>query len=265
MEDYLTVNKALWDAKTPHHLKSDFYDVENFKNGKTSLVSFDLDAIGDMVAGKTMLHLQCHFGQDSMSWARMGAKVTGVDFSGEAIKTARELNDELGLDVHFIECNVYDLPDHLDEKFDIVYCSYGVTCWLPDLVKWSQIIDQYLKPGGTFYIAEFHPTFNIFDWDNGKVDYDYFNNGIMEEEVEGTYAEHGAAIKKKEYFWNHSLMEIMNPLIQQGLVITEFKEYPYCHFKISPNMKEIGNGQYKWDILGGEVPHIYSLKMKKPS
>ncbi len=264
MEDYFAVNKALWDAKTAHHLKSDFYDNEKFKKGKTSLVSFDLDAIGHLVSGKTMLHLQCHFGQDSMSWARMGAKVTGVDFSSEGIKTARNLNEELGLDVKFIECNVYDLPAHLEEQFDIVYCSYGVTCWLPDLVKWASIVNHYIKPGGLFYIAEFHPTFNVFDWDNGKVDYHYFNKGPYLEEAEGTYADHDAAIKKKEYFWNHSLMEIMNPLIQEGLIITEFKEYPYTHFKISPNMIEIAPGQYKWDILGADVPHIYSLTMTKP-
>ncbi len=263
MEDYFKVNKALWDAKTAHHLNSEFYDNENFKKGKSSLVSFDLDAIGDIVPGKTMLHLQCHFGQDSMSWARMGAKVTGVDFSTEAIRTARELNDELGLDVKFIESNVYDLEDHLEEQFDIVYCSYGVTCWLPDLVKWAKIIDTYLKPGGTFYIAEFHPTFYMFDWDNGKLAYNYFNRGHYIEEEEGTYADENANIKKKEYFWTHSLMEIINPLLQEGLQIKEFKEYPYCHFKISSTMKQIAPGQFKWDLSDIELPHIYSLTMKK--
>lgn len=264
MEEYFNVNKALWDAKTAHHVKSDFYDNENFKKGKSSLVPIDLDAIGDKVNGKTMLHLQCHFGQDSMSWARMGAKVTGVDFSPEAIKTARGLNEELGLDVKFIESNVYDIADHLDEQFDIIYCSYGVTCWLPDLVKWAGIINQFLKPGGTFYIAEFHPTFYLFDWDNGKLGYHYFNKGPYVEEEEGTYADNNAPIKKKEYFWTHSLMEIMNPLIQQGLQVTEFKEYPYSPYNISPNMKEVGPGQYKWDILGVELPHVYSLTMTKP-
>jgi len=154
MHEYFKTNQKLWDAKTDVHKESDFYDLENFKKGATSLKKYELDALGN-VHGKSLLHLQCHFGQDSMSWARMGAKVTGVDFSSEGIKTARAMNDELGLDVKFIECNVYDLQNHLNEQFDIVYCSYGVTCWLPDLVKWAGIVNQFIKPGGTFYIAEF--------------------------------------------------------------------------------------------------------------
>lgn len=264
MEEYFKVNKALWDAKTAYHLKSAFYDVEGFKKGKTSLVSFDLDALGNEVEGKTMLHLQCHFGMDSMSWARMGAKVTGIDLSTASIETAKKLNDELGLDVKFIETNIYDLPAVLDEQFDLVYTSYGVTCWLPDLVKWARIVNRYLKPGGVFYISEFHPTFHIFDWDKGKVAYPYFNKGVIIEEVEGTYADFDAPLKQKECFWNHSLSEIMNPLIQENLIVTEFNEFPYCHYHIIEGMKERAPGEWVWDIHGHEIPHVYALKMKKP-
>jgi 2-polyprenyl-3-methyl-5-hydroxy-6-metoxy-1,4-benzoquinol methylase len=109
------------------------------------------------VKGKKMLHLQCHFGMDSLNWARLGADVTAVDLSDEAIKEAKQLNDALGLNAKFICCNVYDLKELLDEKFDIVFTSYGVVGWLPDLDKWAEIIAYYLKPSGTFYLAEFHP------------------------------------------------------------------------------------------------------------
>ena len=137
------------------------------KQADDVLTPIELAEVGD-VKGKNLLHLQCHFGMDSLNWARKGAKVTGVDLSDEAIGEAKKLNDELGMDAHFICCNVYDLhPDSSKQfatqdklkasSFDIVFTTYGVIGWLPDLNKWAEIIAYYLKPGGLFYLAEFHP------------------------------------------------------------------------------------------------------------
>ena len=131
------------------------------------------------VRGKSLLHLQCHFGLDTLSWAREGAQVTGMDFSPEGIRIARGLAEELNIPARFICCDLYDLPEHLDETFDRVFTSYGVLCWLPDIPRWAQIVGHFLKPGGVFYIAEFHPFSNVFKNDGDETSlelaYPYFN------------------------------------------------------------------------------------------
>nr|HMQ81182.1 class I SAM-dependent methyltransferase [Ignavibacteria bacterium] len=139
MEKYIEVNRDLWNKKTPVHVTSEFYDVASFKKGKSSLNPAELEALGD-VSGKSLLHLQCHFGMDTLSWARLGAKVTGVDLADKAIDAARELNAELGLDAEFICSDVFDLKNVLDKKYDIVFTSYGTIGWLPDLDKWADIV-----------------------------------------------------------------------------------------------------------------------------
>ncbi|MFK7807768.1 MAG: class I SAM-dependent methyltransferase, partial [Saprospiraceae bacterium] len=145
MKDYFDSNEKLWDQKTPIHLKAEFYDMKGFLAGNTSLRKPELDDLPeDFIKGKSMLHLQCHFGQDSLSFARMGAKVTGIDLSGEAINSAKKLNDQLGLDAQFVKSNVYDLKENLgDQQFDIIFTSYGSITWLPDLQKWAALIESY--------------------------------------------------------------------------------------------------------------------------
>ena len=169
-QQFFEANKELWNQRTMVHKDSSFYDVPAFINGKSSLNKIELDDLGD-VTGKKILHLQCHFGMDTLSLARMGAKVTGVDLSDTAIAEARKLNEQLGLDVEFICCNVYNLKDHLKEQFDIVFTSYGVIGWLPDLNKWAEIISHYTKPGGFFYMGEFHPVVVMLAEKFGKVKY----------------------------------------------------------------------------------------------
>ena len=157
MEDQrLLANRQNWNERTPVHAASDFYDVAGFKAGRITLTDIERGEVGD-VSGKTLLHLQCHFGLDTMSWARLGATATGVDFSEAAIDLARSLNDELRLNTRFIRSDVYGLPDVLDEEFDVVFTSYGVLVWLPDLDRWARTIRRMLRSGGTFYLVEFHP------------------------------------------------------------------------------------------------------------
>lgn len=262
-QHYFETNKTLWDAKTPHHLKSEMYDLDAFKNGKNMLEPIVLNGIGGEVEGKTMLHLQCHFGQDSLSFSRMGAKVTGIDLSPEGIRVAKELNTELDLDAQFVVSNVYDLKENLKGQFDIVFTSYGAITWLPDLDKWADIVTHFLKPGGTFFIAEFHPFFYTFNFENWQIEYPYFNTQAFEETESGTYADPTADIQLKEYFWCHSLEEIIMSLVNQGLILTEFKEHDYTPWNCFPNLKERANGEFVIDGLEVKLPYIFSLKMRK--
>lgn len=262
-DKFFDENKKVWNDRVDTHLKSDFYDHANFMAGKSSLTEIEANALGD-VNGKTLLHLQCHFGQDSISWARQGAKVTGIDFSEKAIETARNVNQELGLDVEFVHSNVYDLMDNLTGQFDIVFCTYGGIPWLPDLKKWAEIVGHFLKPGGVFYLAEFHPTLFIFNFENYKVEYGYFTEEKpYSEEISGTYADHKANVQGVENFWNHSISEVIMPLVGQGLQVLEFQEYDFSPYNCFPNMVEREPRRFCWGNFGVRFPHIFSLKMQK--
>jgi SAM-dependent methyltransferase len=173
-KDYININKETWNNKVDVHIESDFYDMEGFLKGKSTLNSIELDLLGD-VKGKKVLHLQCHFGQDTMTFSRMGAKATGIDLSDKAIERAREINEKLNLDATFVCCDIYDAPNHLDEKFDIVFTSYGTIGWFPNLVKWAKVISHFLKPGGKFVMADFHPVVWMFDNEriNSFKEFDY--------------------------------------------------------------------------------------------
>ena len=258
--EYFDSNKEIWNQRTMVHRDSSFYDREGFKNGGPALTPIELQELGD-VTGKKLLHLQCHFGMDSLDWARRGADVTGVDLSDNAIEQARELNHEMGLSATFICCNVYDLVNHLDpaEKFDIVYTTYGVIGWLPDLGPWAEIIRQYLKPGGKFYLAEFHPVVWMFDDDFTHIKYSYENRELIVTENEGTYTDRTAQIQGKEYSWNHSISEVLNALIRAGLSLDFFNEYMYSPYPCFRKVTEFEKGKWHIEGLEGKIPMVYSL------
>ncbi len=261
-EKYFAANKDLWNQRTLVHKDSSFYDLAGFKAGTTVLTPIELNELGN-VRGKSMLHLQCHFGMDSLDWARKGAIVTGVDLSDEAIKEAKQLNDELGLHAKFICCNVYDASTYINEQFDIVFTSYGTIGWLPDLQPWAAMIVERLKPGGTFYMAEFHPVLWMFDDDFTHIKYYYENRELIVTENEGTYTDRNAAIAGKAYSWNHSLSEVLNALINAGLKIELFNEHMYSPYPCFRNMEETEKG--KWHIKGmeGKIPVVYSIRALK--
>src|SRR5689334_8942204 len=175
--DGLALNRALWDVRARVHgstAADRFYNVETFLAGRQTLCALERELAGE-VAGKDLLHLQCHFGIDTLSWTRLGARVTGVDYSEVAIDLARSLAAELGLDARFIRSDVLDLPTVLTDQFDVVYTSRGVLAWLPDLRTWSRVIARFLRPGGTFYITEEHPFMHVFADDAKlRVENDYF-------------------------------------------------------------------------------------------
>jgi ubiquinone/menaquinone biosynthesis C-methylase UbiE len=203
--------------------------------------------------------MQCHFGQDTLSLARMGAKVTGIDFSGEAIKRARELNDQLGLDATFICTDIYTLPEVLDKQFDIVFTSYGTIGWLPDMQRWAGVVARFLKPGGSFVFAEFHPVVWMFNNTFSAVEYSYFNREAIVETLSGTYAAREADIKMKEIGWNHDLAEVLQNLIAAGLNLTSFQELDYSPYNCFQNMVEIAPQKFQIKGLEGKIPMMYAL------
>lgn len=263
MKTYFDTNKKLWNDKVPVHLNSELYMLEAFKKGKSSLCPVVTEQLGD-IKGKSILHLQCHFGQDSLQMARMGAKVTGVDFSGIAIEQARSLNEELGLNATFVEANVLELDQHHEGKYDMVFTSFGTIVWLPDLNKWASIVNHFLKPGGEFVFVEFHPTINSMDWDTAKFDYNYFNSGEpYHEMVSGTYADESSDLQGEEYFWQHSFGEIFSSLLGQGLTLKNFQEYPFSSYNVFGEMNKIEEWKYVFAKVKASFPHMFSLKMGK--
>ena len=262
LPDYIAINKELWNAKTGHHVNSDFYRNEQFLGGMSSLNDIELSLLGD-VAGKRILHLQCHFGQDTLSLARMGAIVTGIDLSDAAIAKAREQNELLGLNATFICSNVYDLPNVLNEQFDIVFTSYGTICWLPDLAAWASIVGRYVQPGGCFVFADFHPVLWMFDNDFTHVQYSYFNKQTIEETETGTYADYNADINLNSVTWNHDQAEVLQNLLNNQLQLERFAEFDYSPYACFPKVTEVAPRKYQIPGMEGKLPMVYALRMRK--
>ena len=271
MDEYLDANRELWDSWTRINLKSPLYDVEGFAAGDGR----DLDAIsratlGD-VRGKSLLHLQCHFGMDTIRWARHGATVVGVDFSAEAITAARALAARMGVAASFVHSNVYELPSKLDGRFDVVFTSHGVLGWLPDLDRWAQIVADFLAPGGTFSIVEAHPVAMIFN-DRLKdpelrLLYPYFHGPEpIREEYTGCYAAPDDPITSVEHVWLHTMSDIIGALVRAGLRIESFEEYPFLGWRFFPWMEQGADGWWRLPEheglpLGpGSLPLMFSLK-----
>jgi SAM-dependent methyltransferase len=274
-QSYFEENKQSWNKRTAVHKDSAFYDKDAFKKGKSSLNNIELEELGD-VKGKSLLHLQCHFGLDTMSWEREGASCVGVDLSDEAIKLANEIRDELKLNSRFICSNVYDLKENAEvlhhfsspsgggwEGADIVFTSYGTIGWLPDMDKWADIVAYFLKPGGTFYIADFHPTLWMMDEDFEHIKYNYFNTEVITEEVSGTYSDRNAPIKSVEHGWNHSFSEIITALLKHNLQIVSFNELPYSPYNCFNNLEKGADEMYRIKGMDEKMPMMYSIKATK--
>lgn len=267
--DSMDLNRVRWDELVPIHARSSSYGVDRLKAGGITLNDLELGELGD-VAGKSLLHLQCHFGLDTLSWARLGATATGIDYSIEGIKLARSLAEETGIDARFLHSNIYDLPDVLDETFDIVFTSYGVLIWLPDITDWARIVARYLKPGGTFYIAEGHPFIWVFESTEDKsgieITYPYFSGDeplVLDEP--GTYADEDADVQNTvTHEWNHPIGEIVTALIDAGLQIQFLHEHQTIPWKPFAMVEEAGGGNYKLPDGFPSLPLLFSLKATRP-
>ncbi|HKP53097.1 MAG TPA: class I SAM-dependent methyltransferase [Chloroflexia bacterium] len=268
MDEYREANRTLWNEWATLHVESQAYDVEGFKAGKSSLNSIELEELGD-VQGKTLLHLQCHFGKDTLSWARLGATVTGADFSERAIAYARALSDEIGVPATFVLSDILDLPNALTGQFDIVFTSYGAITWLPDIRRWAEVVAHFLKPGGTFYMAEFHPfayTFeNTKEEPELRLTYPYFySEQPLRFDTQGSYAAPDADYKGVEYSWSHSMGDIITSLASVGLRIEFLHEFPVSvNFSMFAHMEEDADGYYRLKGQKIDVPLMFSIRASK--
>lgn len=266
MDKYMKANQLNWDERVPIHLASKSYDVDSFIAGRCSLRSIEVDELGD-VSGKKLLHLQCHFGMDTLSWARRGAIVTGVDFSSPAIEKAKMLAETLNIKAKFILSDIFELPQNLDEYFDIVFTSYGALCWISDLEKWANVIAHFLKPNGTFYVIDGHPIANMIVTDENeqlRISYSYFNIGPVKFDFPYTYTDGEICLSNSvTYEWFHSIGEIITSLIKAGLEIQFLHEFPFSFHKYLPNMVKDKYGWWRLPNGDERVPFMFSIKARK--
>jgi len=256
MVDYKKTNQESWDKRTKVHISSEFYDLEGFVSGSSSLTEIELSELGN-VKEKKLLHLQCHFGLDTLSWVREGAIATGLDFSPVAIEKANKIKDEVKLQANFICSDVLEFGKNAQPEYDIVYTSYGTICWLPLLDKWAQTIANSLKPHGIFYMADFHP---IQDFVAG---YSYFHSETPDIEEEGTYTENCDGKKSTLITWAHPISEIINSLIKAGIKIDHFNEYPFSPYNCFKGLEEREKGRFYLPNSGNDVPLVYTIKGTK--
>jgi len=256
MMDYIAINKEAWDKRTKVHVDSKFYDVESFIKGESSLNTIELNEVGN-VENKSLLHLQCHFGQDTLSWARLGANVTGVDLSTEAIEQAASLAEKSQLKAQFINQDLYAFGKSNKQKFDIVYTSYGVLCWLNDLDLWAKTVFDSLNVGGQFNLVEFHPFNDLLSG------YSYFQSAQPDIEEEGTYTENCDGEKSTVVTWAHTMSDVIQALIKAGIGIETFKEHPYSPFECFEGLEFVEGEGYQMLFKDQQVPLVYSIKGRK--
>jgi 2-polyprenyl-3-methyl-5-hydroxy-6-metoxy-1,4-benzoquinol methylase len=251
--DYAALNRAHWDEVVPLHARSDFYDVAAFEAGRDTLHPPELEALGD-VAGKRILHLQCHFGLDTLSLARRGAIATGVDFSEAAVAEARALAARTGLGARFVCADVLALDGVLDERFDVVFSSWGVLGWLSDLGRWANAVAARLNEGGRLCLVEFHPVSQVFVAAEDRrltARYRYFYRAEPDlEHEQGTYAEPNAALAHPaRAWWCHSLGDVVTAVANAGLRVERLVELPRAWDPVSEILEPDGEGAYR--LRGG--------------
>ena len=272
---YLDINRAWWNERAPLHVAGAEYGVERWKAGGEKLRPFELTELGGHrggVGGKTLVHPQCHFGLDTLSWARHGAQVTGLDFSEPAISAARTLAADAGIDAEFVCGEVYDATDLLGGRtFDIVYTGLGAINWLPDISRWANTMASLVAPGGTFYLAEFHPyayQFAMSSTPELRVEYPYFRPpgepadwGEWAYET-GSYGAPGAVtMHNRTVEWIHTLGDVVSAIIAAGLRIEFLHEHPQTLFGLFPWLTtDDGGDTYLMPPDMPSIPMMYSLR-----
>jgi SAM-dependent methyltransferase len=263
--DWREVNRAHWDERVPIHLRSSMYDVAGFKAGRLALRPEHVRDL-EPVVGKRLVHLQCHFGMETISWARLGAEATGLDFSAPAIAAARELATETGVPVNFVQADIYDAPEVLKTEFDIVYTGVGALMWHPDMVRWATVVAKLLWPGGELYLNEFHPVEWIFAEETLEVRYDYFTppEGLAIANP-SSYADRSAVTTQDDTRqWNHSLGEVVTALIRAGLVIGELRESDGSAIQRWPMLERSEDHYWRMPKQRPNLPLMYTLRATKP-
>jgi SAM-dependent methyltransferase len=268
VDERLAANRANWDDRTGIHLDSHFYDVEGWLREQRGPCEREIEVLGD-VAGLRLLHLQCHFGLDTLAWARAGAHVTGLDFSPTAIDAARDIADRAGLTdrADFVCADVYDAVHVLeDATFDIVYVSLGTLCWLPNVDRWASQVGALVAPGGRFYLHDSHPVVWSLADDELRWEHTYFEESeAFTIETDVTYTDADRPLyATRIYEWNHSIGEIVTALIRHGLHLDWLVEHDWTVWRRFPWL--ITNEQGRWISPPGvpRVPLTFSLLATRP-
>ncbi len=270
MDEYVFVNKANWESRVPLHVAA--YDLQGLIDDPARIsrvVAFDKPRLGD-IAGKDVVHLQCHIGTDTVSLARLGAHVTGLDFSPGALAAARQLAADCEQPVRFVEAELYDAPAALGvNRFDVVYTGIGALCWLPDIKRWASVVSSLLRPGGRLFIREGHPVL----WalcdprEDGLVvlEYPYFETSGTRFVETKTYVDHDGELSDPETLqFNHGIGEILTALLRVGMTITAFEEHetvPWTPFE--DQMEDVGGGEYRLRDRPNRLPATYTLQAIK--
>ena len=284
--DWRALNRANWDDRVPVHLGSSFYDLAGFRAGSSTLQPFEVSEVGD-VAGRRLVHLQCHIGLDTLSWARRGAQVSGLDFSAPAIDAASALAASLGIPATFVVSDVYDAVDAFGgQQFDVVYTGTGALVWLPDIPRWARVVAGLLAPGGFLYLVEGHPFVQILD-DAAEapgaasapgasrasgasgasglcVARDYFDPAPQVEDYPHTYTDGPALEHARQVEFQHSLGEIVTSLAEAGLRIEFLHEYDFDAFGRFDSLQRREDGTYRFPPGQPRVPMMYSLRASAP-
>ncbi len=282
-QHFYDTNRARWDEAVGIHVASKGYDMEGFLRGDKTLYPVETAEVGD-VAGKSLLHLQCHFGMDTLSWARLGAKVTGLDFSAPAVEQARDLATRIGIpDATFVQANVYDAPQAVAGQFDVVYTGIGALCWLHDIKEWARVVAHFLKPGGFLYLYEGHPMLWALDYEREDqrlvLSEPYFETPRpMEFDSEFTYVDGPPLKAQRTYEWNHGLGEIATALIEAGLRLDFLHEHREVAWQALPWMVPADGStatdgarhqsRTQWTLPPAQrdlCPLMYSLKATRPA
>ncbi len=252
--EWLTANRANWDERVAIHLGPRGYDLSRLRAGHGRFTPIEEAALGP-VAGKRVLHLQCHFGADTLKFAQRGAEATGIDFSPAAIAAANALAGELNLPARFILSDVYDAPTALPEpaSFDLVFASWGTICWLPDVTRWAEVIAHFLRPGGTFVFADFHPVALTLDDEvpgsQGMPGWyaPYLDPAPMQIESERDYADPEAVLTRKTTWqWLHPVGKVVTALIRAGLRLEILHEHNAAPWRMFACLKEDPDGLFRW-------------------
>jgi 2-polyprenyl-3-methyl-5-hydroxy-6-metoxy-1,4-benzoquinol methylase len=263
--DWRELNRANWDDRVPVHLASEYYDVGGFRAGASSLRPFESAEAGD-VSGKRLVHLQCHVGLDTLSWARKGARVTGLDFSEPAIEAARSLAADLAIDASFVVADVYDAVAALGgRRFDVVYTGTGALVWLPDMTRWAQVVAALLEPGGFLYLVEGHPFAQILDDAQGtNVALDYFQEQPWVEDYSYTYTDGPALTHTRSVQFQHGLGQVVTALSAAGLQIEFLTEHDFDCYQRFESLERDG-GQYRFPAGHPRIPMMFSLRATRPA
>lgn len=264
-------NRAAWDERVPAHWASAMYrqHADALRAGGHDLSDDIVAGVGD-VRGKSLIHLQCHMGMETLGWSRLGADAVGVDFSAAAIEQAERLRDELGLDARFICANVYDVPGLVDERFDVVFVSIGSLCWLPDIRRWARVVSTLLESGGLLYLNDSHPLTDILtDAESGTgyvAAWPYFHDEGVIEECGVTYSDGGQTFSNTRMVdWVHPLGKVVTALIESGLRIRRLEESPRFVWPAFDQMERIDAN--RWELSEpwrGRLPGEYTLVADRP-